>query len=133
MHVNLDRGRHLDIQRDTQSPDARHLRGADTHGEGPQRAVARGMRVGAEHQGTRQHVAIFREDLVADAALVAADFVKFPDALGGDKLPDLPLIVRSLPALGRHAVIEDDGDPIRVPHFGGKVRALVDFVELVDD
>ncbi len=43
-------------------------RGADAEGERAQGAVAGGVAVGPDHDRARHHVAVLRQDLVADAA-----------------------------------------------------------------
>ena len=50
-----------------------------------------------------------------------------------DELADLLLVGRGLRALGRDAVVEDDGDLRRIPDPRLEARALVDLEELVDD
>ena len=130
---HLDGPRHLDVQHLAQGPDRGHLGGADAEGEGAQGAVAGGVAVGADHDAARPHVAELGQDLVADAAAVAADVVELGDPLLGHEVADLLLVAGRLRAFGRHAVVEDDGDPGRVPDLGLEPRVLVDLVELVDD
>jgi hypothetical protein len=69
---------------------------------------------------------------VADAPLVAADVVELRDALRPDKLAHLALVRCGLGALRRHAVIEDDGDLLRVPDARFESRPVEDLRELVD-
>ncbi len=130
---HLDGARDFDVQHPPQGPDRGHLRGADAEGKSAQGAVAGGMAVGADHDVARPDIAEFGKDLVADAALVAADVMEFADPLLGHEIPDLFLVAGCLGTFGRHAVIEDDGDLARIPDLGFEPRVLVDLVELVDD
>ena len=52
----------------------------------------RRVRVGADHHLPGLHIAVLGQDLVADAAFVAADVVELRDALRGDELADLLLV-----------------------------------------
>ena len=77
-------------------------------------------------------VAVLGQDLVADAALVAADVVELGDALLADELAHLLLVGGGLRAFGRDAVVEDDGDLGWVPDLGIQAGTLVDLLELVE-
>ena len=131
-HDDLDRRRHFHIQYAAQGPDARHLGRADAERKRAQRAMARRVGVRPHHDVARAHIAILRQDLVADAAHIAPDVVELPDALGADELPHLFVVGGGLRRFCRHAMIEDHGDAARVPDAGGQGGALVDFEELID-
>ncbi len=133
MYQHLDRRRDFHVQGPAQRPDRSHLGGANAVGERTQRAVTGGVAVRADHHRPGQDVAVLRQDLVADAALVAADIVELADALLGHELAHLLLVGGGLGALGRDAVIEDDRDPLRVPDLGVQAGALIDLLELVED
>ena len=99
----------------------------------PEGAVAGGVAVGADDHVARPHVAVLRQDLVADAAAVAADVVELRDAVLGHEAPDQLLVRGGLGSLRRDPVVEDDGDAGGVPGLRLAARALVDLLELVDD
>ena len=115
LHHHLDGGGHFDVQGDAQGPDRSHLGGAHAEGEGAQGAVAGGVAVGAHHHVAGPDVAVLGQDLVADAAPVAADVMELGDAVLGRELAHQLLVGGGLGALGRHPVVEDDGDPRRRP------------------
>jgi hypothetical protein len=119
--LDLDGLRHLDVEGHAEGPDAGHLGGADAEGEGVEGAVARGVGVGAHDDRAGPDVAVLGEDLVADAALVAADVVEAGDAVLRHELADLLLVARGLGGLGGHPMVEDDGD-LREPDHRLEVR-----------
>jgi hypothetical protein len=89
---HLDGAGNFDVQHPPQSPDSRHFRGADAEGESAEGAVAGGVAVRADHDVSRPDITEFRQDLVADAAAVAADVMKSRDPLLGHEIPDLLLV-----------------------------------------
>jgi len=89
---HFDSARDFDIQHPPQGPDRGHFGGPDAKGKSAQGAVAGGMAVGTDHDISRPHIAEFGQDLVANAAAVAADIMKSVDALIGDKIADFFLV-----------------------------------------
>jgi hypothetical protein len=81
LDLDLDRAGNLDVQDAAERPDGGHLGRADAEGQGAERAVARGVRVGADDHVAGPHVAVLGQDLMADAALVAAHVVELGDLL----------------------------------------------------
>ena len=91
------------------------------------------MAVGAHQYLSRPDIAVLGQDLVADAANIAADVVKLGNALVPDEVPHLLLVRGGLGRLGRHAMIKDDRDTVRIPDVRLPAGIAEDLVELVDD
>ena len=58
----------------------------------PKSAMAGGVAIRTDHDRSRADITVFRQDLVADAAFVAADVMEFLDALLGDEFTHLLLV-----------------------------------------
>src|ERR1019366_4123332 len=109
-----------------EGPPAGHPGGADADRERAERAVGRRVGIGADDDHPRPHVAALGEDLVADAAHVAADVVELRDAVLGDERPHALLVRGGLRGLRRNPVVEDDRDLRGVPRPGREAGPLVD-------
>ena len=121
-HLHPDGGRHFDVQHAAQRPYGGHFGGADAECEGAHGPMAGGMAVRAHHDVARAYIAHLRQDLVANAAFIAADIVELGDALRGHELADLLLVGGGLGGFRGHAVVEDDGDLGRDPRPWGPAR-----------
>jgi hypothetical protein len=76
------------------------------------------MRIGSNHDGAGPDIAVFGQDLVADAADIAANIMKAGDLLGGDEVARFLLVGGGFGRLCRDAVVEDNGDPVCIPNDG---------------
>jgi hypothetical protein len=70
---------------------------------------------------------------VADATFVAANLVKFRDALLGHEFANLLLIVRRFRAFRRHAVVENYRNLLRIPDTRFQPCVFKNLFELIDD
>jgi hypothetical protein len=94
--------------------------------------MRRRMGVGPNDHHSGADISVLRQNLVANAAVITANFVKSPDAVIRDKLANSFLVRSGLCAFRRHAMVEDDRNPLRVPHVRNEACAVENFVKLVD-
>ncbi len=114
-----------------QRPDTRHLGGADAERERAERAMTGRVGVGTHHHRARSNVAVFGQDLVADAADIAADVVELADTCAATNSRTFFWFVAvfgdSAGTRWSKMIATRDGSQI----CGGP-RALVDLQKLVD-